>query len=187
MILPAPYALIGITFIIFAAESMKGGSTNRQVALAFGAQYAPYIKQGQFYRLFTAMFVHFGFLHLICNMYSLYNLGPALESFFGIPVFLLLYLASGLAGNILTYVMELRSGRYNLSAGASGAVFGLLGSYLVFALWPGYVGVSLYSVLRVLAINALYTFSNRSINARSHVGGLITGAALTAVLLLLFT
>lgn len=184
---PATLCLIGINILLFAAESMKGGAMDREVALRFGAQYTPLIREGQWYRLFTSMFLHFGFLHLICNMYSLYNLGPSLEIFFGIPIFLVLYLVSGLAGNLLTYAVELRTGRRTLSLGASGAVFGLLGAYLVFALWPGYVGVSLYSVLRVLAINALYTFSNKSINAMAHAGGLIAGAAITAVLLLIFT
>jgi rhomboid protease GluP len=179
----ATYGLIGVNILVFIAESMRGGSTNTKVALKFGAQYTPYLEQGQWYRLCTAMFLHFGYLHLVCNMYSLYNLGPALEDFFGIPVFLFLYLFSGLAGNILTYVMEKRTGKRTISAGASGAVFGLLGSYLVFALWPGFGGVSLYGVLRVLLINAVYTFANRRINAMAHLGGLIGGVAVTCILL----
>ena len=181
---PATYILIGINLLLFSAESMRGGSLNREVALKFGAQYTPYIRRGEWYRLFTSMFLHFGFLHLMCNMYSLYNLGPALERFLGIPVFLFLYLVSGLAGNILTYISELRTGRRSVSIGASGAVFGLLGAYLVIALWPGYGGVSLYSVLQVLAINLLYTFSNKRINARAHVGGLIGGIAIMTFILL---
>lgn len=184
---PATYILIGINILLFAAESLSGGSTSREVALRFGGQYTPYIQRGQWYRLFSSMFLHFGFIHLMCNMYSLYNLGPALEIFFGIPVFLFLYLVSGLAGNILTYVMELRKGRYSISLGASGAVFGLLGSYLIFAVWPGYAGVSLYGVMRVLIINAVYTIANRRINAMAHLGGLLAGMAVTAVLLLLFS
>jgi rhomboid protease GluP len=132
------------------------------------------------------MYLHFGFIHLICNMYSLYNLGPALERFFGVPLFLALYILCGLAGNLLSYAAESRSGQNKISAGASGAIFGLLGSYLVFAIMPGYSGVSLYGILRVLAINAFYTFSNKSINAMAHVGGLIGGAALTFVLLMAF-
>lgn len=130
------------------------------------------------------MFLHFGFIHLLCNMYSLSNLGPALERFFGIPLFLVLYLISGLAGNLLSYYKEIKTGQYRLSAGASGAVFGLLGAYLVFAVLPGYGGVSLYGILRVLAINAFYAFSNRSINAMAHLGGLIAGIVVTACLLL---
>jgi rhomboid protease GluP len=94
MRLSATYILIGINILIFAAETMAGGTENREIALKFGAQYTPYVKKGQWYRMFTSMFLHFGFIHLICNMYSLYNLGPALEQFFGIPLFLLLYLNS---------------------------------------------------------------------------------------------
>ena len=68
------YILIGINLLVFAAETLAGGSLNRETALKFGAMYPPYIKRGQWYRMFTSMFLHFGFLHLICNMYSLYNL-----------------------------------------------------------------------------------------------------------------
>ena len=181
----ATYALIGINIIIFIAESVSGGSTNRQVALKFGAYYAPYIERGQWYRLFTAMFLHFGYLHLVCNMYSLYNIGQALEIFFGVPVFLLLYLFSGLAGNILTYIAEKRTGRNVVSAGASGAIFGLFGSYLVLALWPGIRGASLNGIIQVLAINMFYTIANRGrINVMAHLGGLIGGAAVTCILML---
>lgn len=183
----ATFILIGINILVFLAETMLGGSTKTEIALRFGAQYTPYIQKGQWYRLFSSMFLHFGFLHLICNMYSLYNLGPALEGFFGIPIFLLLYLVSGLAGNIFTYRSELKTGRFAMSVGASGAIFGLLGSYLIFAVWPGFVGVSLYGILRVLAINAVYAFANKNINTKAHLGGLIAGASLTAVLLLIFT
>ena len=181
----ATYVLIGINIIIFIAETVSGGSTNQRVALKFGAQYSPYIDRGQWYRLFTAMFLHFGFLHLVCNMYSLYNMGQALEIFFGVPVYLFLYLFSGLVGNILTYFVEKRSGRHAVSAGASGAIFGLLGAYLVLALWPGIRGVSLNGILRVLAINLFYTFANRGrINAMAHLGGMIGGAVVTCILLL---
>lgn len=182
---PASYILIGINILVFIAESLNGGSTDRNVALRFGAQYTPYIKQGQWFRLFSSMFLHFGYLHLVCNMYSLYNLGPALENFFGIFAFLFLYLGSGLAGNLLTYFWEIRTGSCSLSAGASGAVFGLLGAYLVLALWPGITGVSLYGILRVLLINGVYTFANRNINAKAHLGGMLAGMAVTAVMLLL--
>lgn len=128
------YILIGINLLVFAAETLAGGSLNRETALKFGAMYPPYIKRGQWYRMFTSMFLHFGFLHLICNMYSLYNLGPGLEHFLGLPLFLLLYVISGLSGNMLSYLAETRSGSYKLSAGASGAIFGLLGAYLLLSL-----------------------------------------------------
>lgn len=185
MRLSLTYILIGINLLVFAAETMAGGLQDRQTALRFGAMYPPYIKRGQWYRMFTSMFLHFGFLHLICNMYSLYNLGLGLEHFLGLPLFLVLYVISGLSGNILSYVMEIRSGRQNLSAGASGAIFGLLGAYLLFAILPGYGGVSLYGILRVLAINAVYTVSNRSINAMAHLGGLIGGVLTTLIILLI--
>lgn len=186
MRLSVTYILIGINILIFAAETMAGGSQNRDTALRFGAMYTPYIKRGQWFRMFTSMFLHFGFLHLICNMYSLYNLGPGLEYFMGVPLFLLLYVVSGLCGNLLSYIKDCRTGRYSLSAGASGAIFGLLGAYLLIAILPGYGGVSLYGILHVLVINAVYTVSNRSINAMAHLGGLIGGIITMFLILLVF-
>ena len=186
MRLSVTYILIGINILIFAAETMAGGSRNKDTALRFGVMYTPYLKRGQWYRMFTSMFLHFGFLHLICNMYSLYNLGPGLEYFLGVPLFLILYVVSGLSGNLLSYLVEIRSGRYKLSAGASGAIFGLLGAYLLIAILPGYGGVSLYGILHVLVINAVYTAANRSINAMAHLGGLIGGIITLFIILLIF-
>ena len=111
---------------------------------------------------------------------------PGSSYYAALPLFLLLYLVSGLCGNLLSYAVETRSGKNKISAGASGAIFGLLGSYLIFALLPGYGGVSLYGILRVLGINAFYAFANRGINAIAHLGGLIGGIAVTLILLLLF-
>ena len=72
-----------------------------------------------------------------------------------------------------------------MSAGASGAIFGLFGSYLVLALWPGIRGASLNGIIQVLAINMFYTIANRGrINVMAHLGGLIGGAAVTCILLL---
>ena len=72
-------------------ETKDGGSTNRDVALKYGVQYLPYIKIGQYYRLFTAMFLHFGPSHLLFNMYALSVIGPAVERVCGPVFFLIIY------------------------------------------------------------------------------------------------
>lgn len=181
------YVLIGINVLVYIAESIAGGSSDTKTALRFGAQYTPLLEKGQVFRLFTAMFLHFGTFHLICNMYSLYNLGPSLEYFFGAQWFLAVYFVSGLSGNILTWLIEKRTHKYSVSAGASGAIFGLLGAYLVIALWPSLRGsVSLYNILYVIIVNALYGFSRRGINLAAHLGG-FAGGILITLLLLFFT
>ena len=84
--------LIVINIMIFLLETKDGGSTNRDVALKYGVQYQPYIRQGQYYRLFTAMFLHFGVYHLLLNMYALSAIGPAVDYVCG-PVIMAVILA----------------------------------------------------------------------------------------------
>ncbi len=177
--------LIAVNGILFAAETIAGGSTKISVARKFGAYYYPDVQNGQWYRLFTAMFLHFGPFHIACNMYSLYNLAPALERFFGVSLFLLLYLASGVAGNVATYLKDQKTGRYAVSAGASGAVFGLLGAWLVLTLSPEVrTTASGSGILYTLLINAAYGLANRQINMMAHAGGFVCGATITWILLL---
>ena len=173
--------LIIINVVIFLLETKDGGSTNREVALKYGAQYQPLIRQGQYYRLFTAMFLHFGAYHLLFNMYALSVIGPAVDYVCGPAIFLIVYLGAGLAGNIATMILDEKTGRSSLSAGASGCIFGLLGACFVLAI-AGY-GFSMRSILTTLAINLVYGLSSRRINMMSHAGGFVGGAAIMAVVL----
>ena len=179
MKLTATYVLIGINIVIFLLETSQGGSTNRDVAMKFGAQYTPYVRRGQWYRLITSMFLHFGFIHLLCNMYSLSartGSGEVLQDISG-PVS-----DFRTCGKLLSIIKKSKPDSTGCPRGAPGrssAFWGLIGRCL-----PGYGGVSLYGILRVLAINAFYAFSNRSINAMAHLGGLIAGIVVTACLLL---
>lgn len=175
--------LILINAIVFLLETKDGGSQNTQVALRYGAQYTPNVKQGQYYRLVTAMFLHFGIYHLLFNMYALSVLGPPVDYVCGSFRFLIIYLLSGIAGNVATYLVEERTGRYRISAGASGCVFGLLGACLVLAV-AGY-GFSLRSIMMTLVINLVYGFSSRRINMIAHAGGFVGGAVVMAVMLVL--
>ena len=173
--------LIIINVGIFLLETKDGGSTNRDVALKFGAQYQPLIRQGQYYRLFTAMFLHFGVYHLLFNMYALSVIGPAVDYVCGPVIFLIVYLGAGLAGNIATMILDEKRGNGNLSAGASGCIFGLLGAGFVLAI-AGY-GFSMRSILTTLLINLVYGLSSRQINMMSHAGGFVGGAAIMAVIM----
>ena len=173
--------LIIINVVIFLLETKDGGSTNREVALKYGAQYQPLIRQGQYYRLFTAMFLHFGAYHLLFNMYALSVIGPAVDYVCGPAIFLIVYLGAGLAGNIATMILDEKTGRSSLSAGASGCIFGLLGACFVLAI--ARYGFSLRSILTTLAINLVYGLSSRRINMMSHAGGFVGGAAIMAAVL----
>ncbi len=169
------YLLIGINCIIFLLELIFGLN---QVAI-YGANIADYIKAGEIYRLFTSMFIHAGILHLLCNMYCLYILGPQLESFFGKIKFLLIYLFSGISGNLMS--MLFTSGA---SVGASGAIFGLFGAMLYFGYhYRVYLGNIMKSqLIPLILMNLLFGFAMKGIDNAAHIGGLIGGALITIAL-----
>jgi membrane associated rhomboid family serine protease len=134
------------------------------------------IAQGQYYRLLTSMFLHFGFVHLALNMYCLYLVGPTLERALGRLRFGALYLLSGLGGSALSYAL---GPQQEMAAGASGAVFGLFAGYYVLERRRG-GDVSQISV--TIGLNLVLSFTISGIDWRGHVGGLIGGALVTAAL-----
>lgn len=176
-------ALIIINIAVFGVETIMGGSENTQVALRFGASYAPLVFSGEYYRLFTAMFLHFGAFHLLANMVSLGVLGPTVEKLFGKVRFLLVYLLGGIAGNLLSVYLDVWLDRNALSAGASGAIFALFGAYLVMALSKKFTGLSVPRVLIAIVISVIPGFEMQSINMSAHLGGLVGGFIVSLILL----
>ena len=172
-------ALILINIAVFLLEEMAGGSMKSSVAIRFGAQLTSAVTvQHQWWRLFTAMFVHFGAMHILSNMISLYLLGRSAEQ--GPGRMLTLYLVSGIVGNLCTVLLDLHAGKDTLSAGASGAIFGLMGLYVAMALLPRFRPmVSVRNILIMLALNAAYGIQNRSVNMTAHTGGLAAGTVLS--------
>jgi membrane associated rhomboid family serine protease len=138
-----------------------------------GAQAIPGIDDGAWYRLITAMFIHYGLLHLLLNMWALWILGRQLEAVLGRGRFLALYLLAGIGGNVAAYLFSPNA----LSAGASTALFGLFGAY---AIVVRRLGGSLASVLPILVINLIITFTIPGISIAGHLGGLVTGAMVGA-------
>ena len=121
---PVTVLLVFINTLIFLVVEFTGGSQNGQHMLECGAAYAPLIlEQGQWYRLFSSMFLHFGAPHLINNMLVLFVLGQRLEPVTGKIKFFLIYIFGGLGGNMLSLFFDMYAGNASLSAGASGAVF----------------------------------------------------------------
>jgi membrane associated rhomboid family serine protease len=131
------------------------------------------VADGEYYRLFTAMFMHYGALHLLMNMYALWILGRTLEAFLGPARFLALYLVAGLGGNVAAYVFQPGA----LSAGASTAIFGLFAAlFLVLRK----LGLSTASVVPVIVINLIFTFTIKGISIYGHVGGFVVGGLIAA-------
>ena len=141
------------------------------------------IADGDYYRLFTAMFIHYGILHLAMNMYALWMLGRTLEQALGPIRFAALYLLSGLGGNVAAYVFSEPGtsifDRGPQTAGASTAVFGLFAALFVLL---RRVGRDTTTVLPVIIVNIVFTLFVPGISIPGHFGGLIVGAAAAAAL-----
>lgn len=127
------------------------------------------VANGEYYRLITSMFLHYGLLHLAMNMWALWVLGRPLEAALGPIRFLALYLLSGLGGSAAVYLF---SDPHAPTAGASGAIFGLFAALFVLL---RRLGRDSSSVLPVLIINLVITFSVPGISIAGHLGGLVIG------------
>lgn len=171
----ATYALIIINVLVFILMYILGnGSEDTMTLLKFGALNKILVLSGDYYRLVTSAFLHIGIWHLICNMYALYIIGKDIESYFGIVKYLFIYIISAITGNLISLLFL---GDYVTSAGASGAVFGLMGALLYF----GYnYRVTLNNaitrqILPVIILNLVIGFAASGINNFAHIGGLIGG------------
>jgi rhomboid protease GluP len=151
---------------------------------AHGALLTQDVIAGKWQELFTSMFLHFGIDHLASNMIVLIAVGLPLEKLIGPVRFGIIYLVSGLAGNVLSMALELRTGLFAVSAGASGAVLGLMGAVIYCMIrHRGYVGgLSLRRVILSVALTLYMGFSTSGINNAAHVGGLICGFAMAVLL-----
>ena len=130
------------------------------------------------YRLITSIFLHASLIHLLCNMYSLYVLGPQLESFFGKIKYIIIFIVSGIIGNLLS-LLFLQSNI--VSVGASGAIFGLLGALLYFGYhYRVYLsGVIKSQIIPLIILNLGIGFIATGINNFAHIGGLIGGVLIS--------
>jgi len=172
------YIFMAINILVWGAMTLLGGSQNTMVLVLFGAKVNELIIAGQYWRLLTACFIHIGITHLAFNVYALYAFGRQVEGRFGRHRFVALYLISGLCGSVLSFV-----GNDALSAGASGAIFGLLGATITYYLrYRQEFGESgkkqLRSLLLVAGFNLFWGFSSPGIDNLGHIGGLLGGLAL---------
>ncbi|HEU4347371.1 MAG TPA: rhomboid family intramembrane serine protease [Actinoplanes sp.] len=134
------------------------------------------VAAGEWYRLVTAMFLHYGVLHLLLNMYALWILGRELEAVLGRLRFVALYLLAGLGGNVAAYLLGAPN---QATAGASTAVFGLMAATFVIL---RRLNMSVAPILPVIVINVIFTFTVANISWEGHVGGLLIGGVVAAIL-----
>ncbi|RYY90740.1 MAG: rhomboid family intramembrane serine protease, partial [Chitinophagaceae bacterium] len=173
------YGLIGVNILVFLLMAFTGANLlapSGEDLIRWGANYLPYTLGGEPWRLFTACFVHIGILHLLLNMYALFQQGIFLESVLGRTRLLTAYIATGLISS-LTSLWWHRNDMV-VSAGASGAIFGLFGVFgalLTSKLLPDSVRKQLLgSIGAVIVINLLYGLK-AGIDNSAHVGGLVSG------------
>ena len=175
---PVTVLLILLNTLIFLIVEFTGGSENGQHMLECGAAYAPLIlEQGQWYRVFSSMFLHFGAPHLINNMLVLFVLGQRLEPAVGGVRYLLIYLLSGFGGNVISLGLEMKSSNYAVSAGASGAVFGVMGAmiYVILRNKGRVADLSIKKMMIMAAFSLYFGFTSTGVDNAAHVGGLICG------------
>lgn len=182
---PCTILLAAMNVIVFIVLTSRGMTEDGAFLLEHGAMYVLNVtEQGEYYRLFTSMFLHFGFEHLMNNMVVLVLIGWNLEMEIGKVKYLIIYLISGLGGNLLSAWWEIQTADYAISAGASGAVFGLIGTLLYVAIRNhGRVGeISGRGIVFMIIVSLYYGFTSSGVDNMAHIGGLVTGFLLGVLL-----
>jgi len=174
----ATYGLLAVLILVFLAMTAAGGSENIRVLILFGAKVNSLIAEGQVWRLLTSMFLHIGPVHLFFNGYALYVFGIQVERLYGTPRFLAIYLLAGLYGSLFSFAFGAE-----VSAGASGAIFGLLGAMLAFfrrhrETFGTWGRQQLLNLLVVAGLNLVLGVTVPGIDILAHLGGLVSGAVL---------
>ncbi len=172
--------LIAANVVMFFITEATGGSGDSMNMISWGASFTPLVASGEYYRLFTCMFLHFGFSHLFSNMLLLFFVGDYMERYFGKVRYLALYLGGGLCGSLLSFKVNLANGDTVVSAGASGAIFAVLGALVLAALInKGRLYDLSFSRICVMAILSLWSgFSSTDVDGFAHLGGFAGGALL---------
>lgn len=167
------YGIIAINIIVFVLMYLLGdGSTDPYTLIKFGANYRGSITNQEFYRLLTCAFVHIGIWHLAFNCYALNVIGVQLESYFGKIKYIVIYLLSAISASLMSVIFS-----DSISAGASGAIFGLLGALMYFGYhYRVYLGGVLKSqIIPLILVNLIFGFVMTGIDNAAHIGGLIGG------------
>lgn len=180
---PATYALLVLIGLFFATMQLSGSSTSARVLIKFGALVTPLVLAGQWWRLVSAAFLHIGWAHIAFNGFALYIYGPLVERLYGPTRFLTIYLLAAIAGDLLSLPFV-----NGISAGASGAIFGLFGATIALVLQhrrrlPAMIREPLWrNAVAVVVLNAVLTVAVAGINLYAHAGGFLAGLLLGALL-----
>jgi len=182
-----PFVVVAINAVILLLMYLAGFPENWRVPLYFGAIHPYYIyMHGQYWRLFTAIFVHFGFAHFFANTAGILIFGTRVEKYFGRLAFLAIYVISGLTGSLFSLFLT-----RGYAAGASGAVFGLVGAVFIFThiTMQSMDTLNWYVMIAYIGLSLAMGFGTPGVDNFAHIGGLIAGLLLgrSAVRLLMRT
>ena len=178
-------ALVTVNVITYLVLEWLGDTTNGFFMAEHGAMYPDFIRiNHEWWRIITAGFLHFGAVHLVNNMVILYCMGSRLERVTGHLKYFLIYLVSLIGAGLLSYGMMLRTGDYAVSAGASGAIFGVIGGFLwIVILHRGrFEQITTRGIMMMIVLTIYYGFSSAGIDNWGHIGGLLAGFAATVIL-----
>lgn len=174
------YLLLAINILMFFILETNGGSESTETLIRYGAKYNPaIIEDGEWWRIVSSMFLHIGFIHLFMNMLAVYFLGAAVERIYGNVRFIIIYFLAGIGGGLASFAFTT-----TISAGASGALFGLFGALLFFGLihkqiFFQTIGSSLFIII---GINLVFGFLVPQVDNGAHLGGLLAGFIASAIL-----
>jgi len=177
---PLTYSIIGINIVVYifsAVLSQNIADMDMQTLVDMGALYGPYtVLKGEWWRLFTAMFLHGGMTHILMNMFSLYLIGRGVEIYFEKKAYVSIYLFSGLLGGLASLYVHPQT----VGIGASGAIFGVFGALAGFFLaHRDKIETQSKAFMKdfgiVLGLNLVLGLSMPSIDVSAHIGGLIVG------------
>lgn len=178
-------ALVVVNVITYLVLEWLGDTTNGFFMAEHGAMYPDFIRiNHEWWRIISAGFLHFGAVHLVNNMVILYCMGSRLECVTGHLKYFLIYLVSLIGAGLLSYGMMLRTGDYAVSAGASGAIFGVIGGFLwIVILHRGrFEQITTRGIMMMIVLTIYYGFSSAGIDNWGHIGGLLAGFAATVIL-----
>lgn len=172
------YLLLIMNVILFIFLEINGGSENIENLIQYGASFNPAIIDGEWWRIVSSMFLHIGMLHLFMNMLALFYLGTTAERIYGSWRFLVIYFLAGIGGGLASFAFTV-----NVSAGASGAIFGLFGALLFFGLTYKKIFFQTMGkgLLILIGINVVFGFVVPQIDNGAHLGGLIAGFLASAI------
>jgi len=173
----ANIVIVALNVVVFILVEITGSSLDTKHMIQWGASYPPLIQQGEFYRLLTCMFLHFGINHLINNMFLLFFIGDYMERILGKVRYLIIYLAGGLGASIISYLHSIKIGENVVAAGASGAIFAAVGGliYILIRNKGQLDGLSLQRVFIMAALSLYVGFTSSGVDNYAHAGGLICG------------